>query len=120
MTSVDARPAACPLCEGPNGCPRATPGPCPGSCWCAQVDIPTTLLARVPEGQRDRACICPSCVARFNRAQAYHPRPGPGDVYHDPDGRWVFTATYHRRRGYCCGSGCRHCPYEDDAPLQVA
>ncbi|MCB1867070.1 MAG: hypothetical protein KDI43_00695 [Gammaproteobacteria bacterium] len=23
----------------------------------------------------------------------------------------VFTALYHRSRGYCCGSGCRHCPY---------
>jgi Family of unknown function (DUF5522) len=24
----------------------------------------------------------------------------------------VFTAIYHLRRGYCCNSGCRHCPYE--------
>jgi hypothetical protein len=23
----------------------------------------------------------------------------------------VFTAEYHLRRGYCCESGCRHCPY---------
>ena len=23
----------------------------------------------------------------------------------------VFTAAYHLRRGYCCESGCRHCPY---------
>ena len=23
----------------------------------------------------------------------------------------VFTADYHLRRGYCCESGCRHCPY---------
>ena len=23
----------------------------------------------------------------------------------------VFTEGYHLRRGYCCGSGCRHCPY---------
>jgi hypothetical protein len=27
----------------------------------------------------------------------------------------VFTARFHLRRGYCCGSGCRHCPYRDDA-----
>jgi len=26
-------------------------------------------------------------------------------------GLYVFTATYLRRRGYCCASGCRHCPY---------
>lgn len=24
----------------------------------------------------------------------------------------VFTAAHHLKRGYCCGSGCRHCPYE--------
>jgi hypothetical protein len=23
----------------------------------------------------------------------------------------VFTKAYHLRRGYCCESGCRHCPY---------
>jgi len=23
----------------------------------------------------------------------------------------VFTADFLRRRGYCCESGCRHCPY---------
>ena len=24
----------------------------------------------------------------------------------------VFTAAYHLRRGYCCNSDCRHCPYK--------
>jgi len=23
----------------------------------------------------------------------------------------VFTAAYHLKRGSCCGSGCRHCPF---------
>ncbi|HEY5465295.1 MAG TPA: DUF5522 domain-containing protein [Hanamia sp.] len=23
----------------------------------------------------------------------------------------VFTENYHLQRGYCCGNGCRHCPY---------
>ena len=23
----------------------------------------------------------------------------------------VFTEAYHLRRGYCCESGCRHCPF---------
>jgi hypothetical protein len=23
----------------------------------------------------------------------------------------VFTEAYHIKRGYCCRSGCRHCPY---------
>ncbi len=33
------------------------------------------------------------------------------DFYIDDAGRYVFTADYLRRRGKCCGSGCRHCPY---------
>ncbi|MES2387352.1 MAG: DUF5522 domain-containing protein [Bacteroidota bacterium] len=37
--------------------------------------------------------------------------PGIGEYYFDPDGKMVFTEKYHLRRGYCCGSGCRHCPY---------
>ena len=26
-------------------------------------------------------------------------------------GRMVLTASFHLKRGYCCGNGCRHCPY---------
>lgn len=32
------------------------------------------------------------------------------DCYNE-NGLTVFTASYLQRRGYCCGSGCRHCPY---------
>jgi hypothetical protein len=35
----------------------------------------------------------------------------PGDFYHTPEGYLVFTEQYHRRRGFCCGNGCRHCPW---------
>jgi len=31
--------------------------------------------------------------------------------YYIERGAFVFTESYLRRRGYCCGSGCRHCPY---------
>lgn len=27
----------------------------------------------------------------------------------------VFTRGYHLKRGWCCGSGCRHCPYSPRA-----
>lgn len=33
------------------------------------------------------------------------------DFYYADHGRMVFTMTYLLRRGYCCGGGCRHCPY---------
>jgi hypothetical protein len=34
-----------------------------------------------------------------------------GKDYYSENGAMVFTASYLQRRGYCCGSGCRHCPY---------
>lgn len=52
------------------------------------------------------------------------PKPAPGertDFQPEPlragdfymDGPWmVFTEQYHLRRGFCCNSGCRHCPYK--------
>ena len=27
------------------------------------------------------------------------------------NGKYVFTKEFHLNRGYCCGSGCRHCPF---------
>jgi len=35
-----------------------------------------------------------------------------GRDYYNENGAIVFTASYLQRRGYCCGSGCRHCPYQ--------
>jgi len=32
------------------------------------------------------------------------------DYYTEGD-RVVFTALFHSKRGFCCGNGCRHCPY---------
>ena len=32
--------------------------------------------------------------------------------YFNEDGNFVFTAEYLIQRGYCCGNGCLHCPYE--------
>jgi len=34
------------------------------------------------------------------------------DYYFNEEGRMVLTANYLRQRGYCCGNGCLHCPYE--------
>lgn len=35
----------------------------------------------------------------------------PSDFYIE-NGFKVFNEEYHIRRGYCCGNGCRHCPFE--------
>ena len=34
-----------------------------------------------------------------------------GVHYYLENGNTVFTKQYHKERGWCCGSKCRHCPY---------
>lgn len=34
-----------------------------------------------------------------------------GVDYYLEQGLWVFTEWHHRKRGRCCGNGCRHCPW---------
>ena len=56
-----------------------------------------------------------------DEAQSLSPLPGEAAVTDAPlrpedfymDGPYlVFTAAYHLRRGYCCNSDCRNCPYK--------
>jgi hypothetical protein len=37
-----------------------------------------------------------------------------GDYYYTEEGFIVFTEQYHLKRGHCCQSGCKHCPYGYD------
>ena len=37
---------------------------------------------------------------------------GADDYYTNEDGFVVFTAKYLLERGYCCGNGCKNCPYD--------
>ena len=39
------------------------------------------------------------------------------DFYLNDEGFKVFTAKYHLKRGYCCKSNCRHCPFGYDPKL---
>lgn len=32
--------------------------------------------------------------------------------YINEEGYVVLTRQYHLEKGYCCGMGCKHCPYE--------
>ena len=36
--------------------------------------------------------------------------PKNQDFYKEGD-NVIMTKSHHIKRGYCCGSGCRHCPY---------
>ena len=50
-------------------------------------------------------------TTRIRKSMGSRPLIAGVDYYPDEQGRWVFTEKYHRDRGYCCQSGCRHCPY---------
>lgn len=34
------------------------------------------------------------------------------DFYYNTDGYIVLTEKYHLDKGFCCGNGCLHCPYD--------
>ena len=42
------------------------------------------------------------------------PALAPEDFYFNKQGYRVFTEKYHLKRGYCCKSGCKHCPFGYD------
>jgi len=100
-----------------------TCGPAAGksNCWCEGLPH-VSLVAGA-----DQDCLCPECltraIAKLSEANAQMSsstagilRTAPtlveGEDYYCEGAAIVFTAHYLRRRGYCCESGCRHCPYE--------
>jgi hypothetical protein len=53
-------------------------------------------------------------------AASLRPRPlKKGEDFYMDGAAMVFTASYHLRRGSCCESGCRHCPFRGAAESQV-
>ena len=102
----------CPLCGQTNDCCRAF-GADPGSaaCWCESLVISPTVLDGIPIALQGKACLCRACAIGGQCDSAIPPLE-EADTYFTEDGRMVFTRAYHLRRGYCCGSGCRHCPFE--------
>jgi hypothetical protein len=65
-------------------------------------------------------CLCNNCLLKLNQLIAQekeYPFPGPGgDLiegihYYKEEEYRVFTELYLLSRGFCCRSGCRHCPY---------
>ncbi|HLJ74252.1 MAG TPA: DUF5522 domain-containing protein [Thermoanaerobaculia bacterium] len=45
-------------------------------------------------------------------AEEQQPELVEGEDFYREGPYIVFTAKYLLKRGYCCESGCRHCPYQ--------
>ena len=85
--------------------------------------LPVRLAYSEPQKSKSAALKREAAIKRMRRAEkdrllaSSPPASIPNPVPDQPDatlenGLVVFTAAYHLRRGFCCGSGCRHCPYE--------
>ncbi|HKK76286.1 MAG TPA: cysteine-rich CWC family protein [Saprospiraceae bacterium] len=112
----------CPQCQSTLSCSATSEQPC----WC--MDYPALL----PPGEQ-ASCLCPDCLSRALQekantiTKAILEKRRPNDVaslyskpsrkmiegidFYRESGRYVMTEWYHLKRGYCCGSKCRHCPY---------
>jgi hypothetical protein len=119
----------CPVCGGDNQCRVAKGHLYKDACWCHAIAVPGEVLRQLAQEWVDPACLCRSCletIARISRelgsteeilaeVRRIPSRAtevlGTEDYYYDPDGRMVFTAAYHLKRGSCCENKCRHCPF---------
>jgi uncharacterized protein DUF5522 len=84
-------------------------------CWCEGF-----APLRPVEGED---CLCPDCLLTESKAQEHattRPALAKGEDYYLEGAAVVFTAAYHLRRGYCCGNGCRHCPYGNNRVAKSA
>jgi hypothetical protein len=53
----------------------------------------------------------PISVPEVSDGAATQPELNEGEDFYWEGTAMVFTSQYLLRRGYCCESGCRHCPY---------
>ncbi len=57
-----------------------------------------------------------NCILlNFANDMAFTDKFEKDEYYLTPEGYIVFTEKYHLKRGYCCQSGCRHCPWNYNA-----
>jgi hypothetical protein len=116
----------CPICGEANDCRIANGCTYKGACWCEAAIIPVSLQRHLASEFTERSCFCQECL----RLLAHHAaQTDAADLivtrvrtertllrenigsYVDAQGRTVFTAAFHLKRGYCCANGCRHCPF---------
>ena len=91
----------CERCQKQFSCEAQT-----GACWCMDF----TRAKDIPKEFQD--CLCPDCLREFSQPLKKNKELVEGeDFYYNEQGLFVFTAKYLLDRGYCCGNGCKHCPY---------
>ena len=108
---MNSKEQLCPVCGRQNECRVANGCAYKGPCWCEAFIIPADVQRQLVESCPERACLCRDCLKRFSEAPAGTNLVESEDYHLDEQKRMVFTAAFLLKRGYCCGNGCRHCPY---------
>ena len=65
QVALPVDPNLCPLCGQLNECAmevERTTGVKQPPCWCSQAKFEATLLSRIPEHVRGKACLCSACA----------------------------------------------------------
>ncbi|WP_439859366.1 cysteine-rich CWC family protein [Pseudomonas sp. MBLB4136] len=60
----------CPLCGQDNQCAQVEASMPVSHCWCFDATIEREVLERLPQAQRNRACLCPRCARGLPPATA--------------------------------------------------
>lgn len=109
--------------QGEHHCPR-----CGASLHCQSEEIAKCACSQLVLSEATRTfllqtrynCLCNNCLMHYEQlSQLAQVHEFPlqkkhfieGTHFYQENGFWVFTELYHYLRGYCCESGCRHCPY---------
>lgn len=112
----NAREIYCPKCNSNFTCRAGDII----NCQCYSVPLTDQTREFLSETSVD--CLCKSCLEKeaLKAVQINFPKSKKPalveNLHFYMEGQFcVFTEFYHLQRGYCCKSGCRHCPYNDES-----
>ncbi|HIL41245.1 MAG TPA: hypothetical protein EYG24_03880 [Methylococcales bacterium] len=93
------------------------------SCWCSQLPLMMTVdsvadclcydcLITVLGARIKTLLLGKSCPESLAIAKQYPTDTWIENIdYTVENGKCIFSAWYHLKRGHCCNNGCRYCPY---------
>ncbi|MGN6089458.1 MAG: DUF5522 domain-containing protein [Actinomycetales bacterium] len=80
----------------------------------ARPPVPQPLAPRpLTEPHPSRLPVTTPRRSEILRAHAAAMEQGEAGYLDPLTGLFALTAATHAQRGFCCGRGCRHCPYVD-------
>lgn len=114
ISSMAGKIKICPRCKKEFQCIAENIS----ACSCSEIQLSNDTKSFLANTFFN--CLCKDCLIEVNNLVARvkeYPFPGRGGdiiegIHYYNEGEYrVFTEFYLISRGFCCRSGCRHCPY---------